>query len=152
EPAEPAGERAAEYAFLYPRIALADLAVGGEAGELGTRARAARRAIVGLARAHDEVARIRFRGARRREELDVIDVGMSCRIQRLPDAPAVVGQRVDVAERELLSVLGDEEEPVATPRHVAGDAANARHVHRHRLGFPKARDVGERDFSIRVEA
>ena len=48
-------EDAADDAFLPPDFSLAELAVGAQAGELGTGAGAARRAIVGLARAKHEV-------------------------------------------------------------------------------------------------
>ena len=75
EPAKLAGERAAENALLNPRVAFRQLSVGGEARELGARTRAARRAVVGLARAQRRsCATCAVAAARRPEELDVVDV------------------------------------------------------------------------------
>src|ERR1041385_1847294 len=70
QPAEFSGERAAEDAFLNPRRALGEFAVSGEAGEFGAGARAAGRAVVGLAGALDEISRVRAADRRRAEQLD----------------------------------------------------------------------------------
>src|SRR5262249_45776832 len=64
EPAIARAERAADKARLHPALAFAELAVGGEARELGARSGAARRAVVRLARTQHEVARARFAGNR----------------------------------------------------------------------------------------
>src|SRR5436190_9455163 len=56
EPSVRSGERAADDALLHPRRALGELAVGGETSELGAGARAARRAVVGVAGTQHEVA------------------------------------------------------------------------------------------------
>src|SRR5262249_36981499 len=43
----------------------------------------------------------------------------------LPDAPGKVGKPLDIGEIQRLSVLTDEEEPVAAPGDVAADLADA---------------------------
>jgi hypothetical protein len=68
-------EDAAEDAFLPPGLAGPELAVGVKAGELRARAGAAGRAIVGAARAQDEVPAADPGRRRRREQLDMIDFG-----------------------------------------------------------------------------
>ena len=87
----PAGlEAAADHALLHPGRAGREVAVGGQAGQLGAGAGAAGRAVVGLAGAQHEVARV---GAgRRREQLDVVDLravrpGDALGHERAADAP-----------------------------------------------------------------
>src|SRR5262249_15267384 len=67
-------EDAADDALLFPDLTRRQFAVGGEAGELGAGAGAARRAVVGQAGAEDEVAAVRER--RGAEQLDVIDLAV----------------------------------------------------------------------------
>src|SRR5688500_15651908 len=118
EPLVGSGEAAADHALLHPGLAFGELAVGGEAGELGACAGAARRAVVGLARAQHEVARVRA-GAAFVHELHMIDVGKPLRVDRLADAPAHVSQSLDVLDVENLAVILDQKEPVPAPRNVA---------------------------------
>ena len=68
-------EDAADDALLPPDLALGELAVGDQAGELGARAGAAGRAVIGLARAEHEVAAVGPGHRGRSEELDVVDLG-----------------------------------------------------------------------------
>src|SRR5262245_8679262 len=143
-------EAAADDAFLHPRLARRELAVGREAGELRARAGAAGRAVVGLSRAKDEVARAR----RRRggpEQLDVIDVGKPLRVGRLADAPARVGEALDIGQLERLAVVLGEKEPVAAPRDVPGNAAQTGHLDRRGLLAAPARHVLHRDSPIRAQ-
>src|SRR5581483_7530909 len=144
-------EAAAEDAFLHPRLALGELAVGGEAGELRARAGAAGRAVVRLARAEHEVTRLRAGGNSGAEQLDVVDIGMSLRIERLADAPGDIREALDVLEPQLLAVLLDEEEAVPAPGNVAGDAAKAGHFDADRFLLAPARHVGHRHSPIACE-
>jgi hypothetical protein len=148
EPAKASGEAAAENALLHPRGAFGQLAVGGEAGELGAGARAAGRAVVRLARAQHVVPALRARHGRRREQLHVIHLGKPLRVHRLPHAPGVIMQRVQFHGIQDEAMPLHEEKPVATVRHVAPDVANAGHVHRHAAGFAVAGDVGDRHFAV----
>src|SRR5512146_57335 len=68
-----ADELAAKNAFLNPRLAFGQFAVGSQAGELGARAGAAGRTIVCLAGAKHEVAAVRRLIVRRAEQLDMVD-------------------------------------------------------------------------------
>ena len=67
-------EDAADDALLPPDLARAQLAVGGQAGQLGAGAGAARRAVVGLAGAEHEVPAVGAGRGRRAEQLDVVDL------------------------------------------------------------------------------
>ena len=104
-------EHAADDALLPPHLASAQLAVGGEAGELRARAGAARRAVVGLAGAQHEVAAVGAGRASRAEQFDVVDqravrAGDALRDQRVADRRAEVGQRLDVARRVQRAARG----------------------------------------------
>jgi len=134
------------------------MAVGGQAGQLGAGAGAARRAVVGLAGAQHEVAGIG--GGRGAEQLDVVDLravraGDVLRLERAADAPREVGQPLDLRQREIRHRRElrrvDEEEPVAAPGHVAGDGADAGHVQRHAGAVAPARHVEHRDVAVGVE-
>src|SRR5688572_17203891 len=120
-------EAAADDALLHPGLALGELAVGRQAGELRARAGAAGRAVVGLARAEHEVARSR-RGGRRPEELDVIDVGIALRVEHLADAPARLRQHFHVLHLQDLAMVLHEEEPVPAPGYVSSDLPELGHV------------------------
>ena len=122
--ADRAFEDAADDALLPPDLALAELAVGDQARELGAGAGAAGRAIVGLAGAEDEVLAVGTGRGGRAEQLDVVDlaaVGARDPLcgQGLTDSPGDVGQPFDVRQGEVLAVVADEEEPVATPGDIA---------------------------------
>src|SRR5688572_24004389 len=56
DPAIGGAKAAADDALLDPARTFGELAIGGEAGELGAGAGAARRAVVGFAGAEDEIA------------------------------------------------------------------------------------------------
>src|SRR4051794_28845358 len=68
-------EDAAENALLPPDLAWLQLPLLGETGHLGTRARAARRAVVRSAGAKDEVSTVIVRVAGRAEEFHMVDLG-----------------------------------------------------------------------------
>ena len=63
---------AADNAFLFPHLAFAQLAVGIQAGQLGTGPGAARRPVISLARAQDEILAVDSRLLRGTEQFDVI--------------------------------------------------------------------------------
>ena len=99
----------------------AQLAVGGQARELRARAGAARRAVVRLAGAEDEVAAVVRGVARRAEQFDVVDLGAvragdALLLQGLPDPPGEVGQRFDAAQVELLAVVAARGRTSCRPR------------------------------------
>src|SRR5207244_13342260 len=121
---------AADDALLPPDLALAQLAVGHQAGELGAGAGAAGRTVIRPAGAEHEVAAVGRPIARRAEQLDVVDLlplsaSNAAADERPPDAPGEVGQAFDVRQLQILPVRADQEEPVAAPGHVAGDRAAA---------------------------
>src|ERR687887_2519089 len=106
-------EDAADDALLSPDLPLPKFAVRVEAGQLGARARAARRAVVGLARAEHEILAVHAVEFGRREEFDVVYL-LAARArdartrERLPDTPSEFGQRLEVLKIELLAVFADE--------------------------------------------
>src|SRR5262249_34139023 len=138
-------EDAADDALLPPDLAFPELTVGVEAGELGAGAGAAGRAVVGAPGAEDEVAAVGRDVGRRAEQLGGVDgaavgPGDAVALQGAADAPGEVGQVLDVGQPQLLAVLGDEEEPVAAPGHVAGDGAEVLDTYRDVLGVAVAGD------------
>ena len=92
----------------------APVAVGGKTGELGAGARAARRAVIGLAGAEDEI--LLFTPALgEAEKLDMIHLGETGVGHCLPDADTVIGQLRDVRQLKLLVVILDQAKPVPPP-------------------------------------
>src|SRR5437763_14385854 len=73
----------------------------------------------------------------------MVDVGITLRVESLANTPGDIGQVLDVLQRELLRVLLDQEEAVAAPGDVAGDAAEAWHFDGHVLLLAPARHVGD---------
>ena len=126
----------------------ASCAIRGQAGELGAGARAAGRAVVGLAGTQHEVAAVGAALCRLAEQLDVIDVGMPLGIRRLAHAPGEVGERFEIAHVDLETVLAHQEEPVAAPGDVARHLADARHLEHHVARAAVARHVAEFDRAI----
>src|SRR5207248_10873550 len=99
-------------------------------GELGAGAGAARRAVVGLAGAEDEIPAVGGRVPRRAVQLNVVDLlpagpGDLFADERFADAASEVRQLGDAGHFQLLAVVADQEEPVAAPGHVAGHGAEA---------------------------
>lgn len=94
---------------------------------------------------------MRARNRRRAEQFDVIHFRAALGIHGLPHAPAVIRERVGVLQREFLSVLRDEEKPIAAPGDVAGDFAQAGNVHGEILFRAPAWNVGDRDFAVRMQ-
>ncbi len=92
QPAELRAETAADDALLHEGLAFRESPIRGETGEPRARAGAARRTVVGLARAEHEIPRALV-------EDDVIDLGKALRIHREPRAPREVGERIDVRAR-----------------------------------------------------
>src|SRR5262249_53527786 len=92
-------------AFLTPRLAGLEFAVGVKARELGAGTGAARRTVVRLARTENEALAIGAGSGRRSEQLDVIDVaamraGDALALEALADAPGVIGEGFEAVESE----------------------------------------------------
>src|SRR5262249_8009015 len=143
-------EDAADDALLPPHLPRLQLSIGGQARQLGAGAGAARRAIVRLARTQHEIPAVVARVPRPAEQLHVIAPlsvcsGNALARQFLANLPGEVGQLVDARQLQLLSVLANEEEPVAAPRHVARDRAVPQQLDAHAGGAAPARDVLDRD-------
>src|SRR5258706_7543038 len=149
-------EVAADDALLPPRRALGQLSIGGEAREPRARSRAARRAVVGVARAQHEVAAIVGVAPRLPQKLDVIDLAAVATRDRGPRERAAhraaeFRERPDLREVERPVVRVDEEEPVASPRHVAGDRAEAIDCDVDGFVVSIRDDVFQRDLALRPE-
>src|SRR2546426_2121610 len=147
-------EHAADHALLPPHGAGRKLAVGRQAGQLGAGAGAAGRAVVGLAGTEHEAAAVGV--WRRREELDVVDLGAvaagdAVGGQRLAYAPGGVGQRLDLVERNWRVRPVDEEEPVAAPGDITADDTEPRYLDRHGLVPAVRRHVLDRDALVVVQ-
>src|SRR5215467_1597148 len=149
-------ENAAGDAFLAPYLAFAQFSVGIEASELGAGARAARGTVVGAAGAQDKIFAVRFRGAGRPIQLDVVDLlfviaGDPVGAERLPDAPGEIGQLLDPIHAQDLPMLGDEVKPVAAPRDISHDPADSRNFHLYGAGLPIAGDIPESHAAVLIE-
>src|SRR5205085_7255332 len=115
---------------------------------------AAGRAVVGFAGTEDEALAVRVGRGWGAEELDVIDeaavrAGDALPLDALPDAPRVIGQGFQTVERERLSVIGGQEEPVAAPRNVAGHRADPGGINGNACRAAVTRHVANRD-AVRV--
>ena len=93
------------------------LAVVRQASQLGAGARAARRAVVGLARTHHEIAAVGLLVVG--EQLDVIDqcavlAAYAC-ASRAPSIFHVRSVSRSIAQPQVLAMPGHQEEPVAAP-------------------------------------
>ncbi|MNZ87507.1 hypothetical protein D3C78_1063670 [compost metagenome] len=101
-------ELAAGNAGLDPGLAFGELAVGGQAGQLGAGAGAAGRAVIGLAGAHDEVAAVGIRVGGK--QLDMVDggavlAGDALGLQGLEHRPGERGESFAVVQLDALAVL-----------------------------------------------
>src|SRR5207249_2064387 len=105
EPAIARGEKTAVDALLHPHLAFVEFVLGGQARKLRARAGAARRAVVSFARTKDKVTRTRPGIGRRAEQLDMVHLRKTLRVDRLPDAPGEVSERLDIRQFQRLSVL-----------------------------------------------
>jgi len=76
---------AADQTLLDPGITLEELAVRGKTGELGTGSRAARRTVIGLARAQHEISAVSARQIRGSEQFHMIDQRVPLSIDGLAD-------------------------------------------------------------------
>ncbi|MCY1532882.1 hypothetical protein D9M68_681780 [compost metagenome] len=153
-PLEAAFELAADHAGLAPGLAFGQFAVGGEAGQLGAGAGAAGRAVVGLARAEHEVAAVGVRVVG--EQLDMVDRPAVFAtdvlvFQGLHHCAGIGGEGVEVVAGDALAVVGDEEEPVAAPGDIAGDAAEPGHVQAHVLAVAVGRHVAHAHRTVVVQ-
>src|SRR6185503_17400349 len=142
-----------DHAFLAPQSARRQLAVGGQARELGARSRAAWRAIVGPSRAEHEVAGVVAWIGRRTDQLDMIDLGPgSSRDAVLPKrvahARSELGKLGDLARFEAQAVVAAQKEPVAAPRHVAMHGPMTRNMHPQLRRVAVGRYVGDGHASV----
>src|SRR5215470_2465259 len=123
-------EDAAENPLLPPLLALAQLAVSVETGELGAGSRSAGRPVVGPSRAQDEIARVGLRGIRGGEQLDVIDLGAAVAPdavtqQGVPDPARIACKFFQIGQPDLEPMMLDQEEPVAAPGNVSAHEPDA---------------------------
>src|SRR5215469_18612344 len=128
-------KHAADDALLPPHLALAQFAVGIQAGELGAGACAAGRAVISFARAEHEVFAVHPGDFGWTEQLDVVDLvamvaGDSSKTECLAHRPGKVGKSFDVLQREFETMLFHEKKPVAAPGHVAAYLAESWHIDR----------------------
>src|SRR5262249_50758446 len=142
--------------FLSPHLALAQFAIRKQTRELRTRTRAARRTVVCLARTQNEVATINAFELRRAKQLDMIDLvtiraGDAIALQRLANTHSEIGQRVEIVERQSLTVIVDEKKPVAAPGDVARHWSNVLNVDGYTREISVTRHVRDLDFAVFVE-
>src|SRR5689334_5134241 len=88
QPGEGAFEGAAQDAFLDPGFVFPQFSICRQAGQFGARAGAARRTVIGFARAQNEAARVGTLAPGRPEQLDVVDLGKPLGIDGLAQLPA----------------------------------------------------------------
>src|SRR5579863_802637 len=144
---EARAKAAADDALLNPDLAGAQFSVGGEAGELGAGPGSARRAVVGAARAEDEIAAHRVARPRGGEKLDMVDSravppAHAQRQKRVMNGGRGLGQTADIGKLKLAGRRGrSEEEPVAAPRDIALDLAEPLDLDRDRARESMALDI-----------
>src|SRR3546814_1706396 len=73
------------------------------------------------------------------------------RIERAAYGPGGVGQRVRPFKIQGLSVVGNQEKPVAAPGDIAVHASVARHVQSHRMTMAESRHIAYGDAAVRVK-
>src|SRR5690348_16818824 len=100
----------ADYAFLAPHVTLAEFSVSDETCELGARAGAARRAVVGFAGTEHEIFTIDTGKLRRRKKFDVIDLvtaeaGDARVSQRRSHPQSEIHQSIEIFEHELFRMF-----------------------------------------------
>lgn len=139
-------EDAAEDAFLAPGLAGGEFLIGCEAGEFGTGAGAAGGAVVFATGAEDEIAAVVGGVVGWAEEFDVIDFSVARGTDGFADGETGLGELGDVLKGQVETVIGDEEEPVATPGDVASDVACT-----DGFGFPEGRDIADADAVIGMQ-
>src|SRR5579863_4272142 len=144
---EARAKAAADDALLNPDLAGAQFSVGGEAGELGAGPGPAGRAVVGAARAEDEIAAHRVARPRGGEKLDMVDSRAvppthAQRQKRVMNGGRGLGQAADIGKLKLAGRRGrSEEEPVAAPRDIALDLAEPLDLDRDRFGEAITLDI-----------
>src|SRR5271170_5586447 len=131
-------EQGADHALLPPHFAGPQLAVGVQAGELGTGTRTAGREIVSAAGTKNEVAAVPGGRGRRAEHLDVVDLravrtANSFRAQRPTHFPRELGECAGILGNDRQPGRVDQEEPVPSPGDITGEAAVTRDVERYLL-------------------
>ena len=137
-----------------PGFAFGEFSGGGKAGEFGAGAGAAGRAVVGFARAENEVLAVGLDAVGGGiEGFDVIDQASVCSgdlliLEGLTDGGCEGSEFVEMIEADRWPLISDEEKPIAAPSDVAGDGAVAGNVDR--LVFSEAigRHVGYSDGSV----
>lgn len=138
---------------LSPNLACGQFPGSGEAGELGAGAGSAWGSVVGFAGTEHEVLAVGVDPVgRRSEDLDVVDMlvvgpGDVLFFKSLSNGPSEGGELLDVFEADFGTLVGDEEEPVASPGNVASDGAVACHFDRAIGGVTVGGDVLDGDQS-----
>src|SRR4029077_1158749 len=99
-------------AFLPPDVALFELTVGEQAGQLGAGPRTAGRAIISLPRTKNEILAVNAGPFRLSEKLNVIDLLTVSTGDPLPDQgvtnlPSKFGECLDIIELQLSSMVFD---------------------------------------------
>src|SRR6185369_13304527 len=149
-------EDAADDAFLPPHFAFAQLSVGKQTRDFSARAGPARRTVVSFAGTQHEVSTIDPANLGRPKQLDVIDLmSVSARDpvtrQRLANTRREISQRFEIVERQLLSVIVHQKEPVTAPRNISRDGTSIRHEHGDAGEMTITRHVRDLDLAVVVE-
>src|SRR5262249_26962040 len=91
-----AGEGTANNTLLHPEFALFEFAVSGQARQLRTGPRAARRSVVRFTGTEHKVARMSAGRLGWAEQFNVVYFGKTLRVHRLADTPRIVRQPFDI--------------------------------------------------------
>src|SRR5262249_27334513 len=130
--------------------------IGIKASELGTGSGAAGGAIIGFARAENEISTMHGGPFRWNEQFDVIDFLTIAARNPLPhqclaNSPGEVHECFDVFLSQLLSVVANQKKPVASPGHITDDRAMTGNVHANIVGMSIAGHVGHSHFALVME-
>ena len=145
-------KHAAHNAFLFPDLPLTKLPVRIQTSQLGAGAGAARRAIVGVARAEHKILAVYPRFVRRGKEFDVINflaiVARDSSVAKsLADGPGDVRQLVNLTQFQFHLVILYQEEPVSSPGHITSHLAMAGHTYCDASSAAIARNIVDGHFT-----
>ncbi|MNF90456.1 hypothetical protein D3C84_730210 [compost metagenome] len=141
-------------AGLDPAFTGGQFPVGRQARQFCAGTGPAGRAVVGLARAHDEVAAVGVIVVGK--QFDVVDQRAvftvdALGLEGLEHCPGVLGEELDVVHLQGLTVIGHQEKPVAAPGDVAVHAAMSWHFDRHLLAVAVGGHVAQGDVAVLMQ-
>src|SRR6266487_3506424 len=150
-------ELASGYALLSPDLSFFELPFSVETGHFGASACATWRTVIGFARTKHKiyaVYSIAFRGSAQLNMIYLLAAraGNSSAGQCLPNSPGKFSEDINIVECQSLTMIIDEEKPVSTPGHVAGNRTNLRNIHGYICSQSITGHIRDRNVTFFIEA